>query len=160
MILQHLDKNILSSYLSADLPEPQRAYCQRHLIECNDCRGELALLVRILDEEISPDELAILNRVETARAERQTAFVQPPSLYERFCQSITASWKLAAVSTSIILIVAASLTISLTNSNSDISPQGAGSVRTLEARLSSQPYSQFVQTRAAPVISNAAHGND
>jgi len=150
----------MSGYLSAELPEHERAYCQRHLIECTDCRGELALLVRILDEEVSPDELAILNRMETAHAERPIVSVQPPSLYERFRQSITASWKLAVVSTSIVLIVAATFILFLKNNISDISSQGAGSVRTLEARLSSQPYSQFVQTRTAPAIGNAAPGND
>jgi tetratricopeptide (TPR) repeat protein len=160
MILQHLDRNIMSGYLSAELPEHERAYCQAHLIECNDCRGELALLVRILDEEVSPEELAILNRVETARAERHTVSVQPPSLYERFCQSIAAGWKLAVVSTSIVLIVAATFILLLKNNISDISRQSAASVRTLEARLSSQPYSQFVQTRTAPAIGNPAPGND
>ena len=158
--MQHLDRNIMSGFLSAGLAEDERAYCQRHLIECEDCRGELALLVRILDEEVSPAELAILNRVEAARPERHTVSVQPPGLYERFCQSITAGWKLAVVATSIILVVTATFILLLKNNISDISPQGAGSVRTLEARLSSQPYSQFVQTRTAPAAGNAPSGTD
>jgi len=160
VILQHLDKNVLSGFLSEELAEDERTYCRRHLIECDDCRGELALLVRILDEEISPEELAVLDRMETVRAERRTVFVQPPGLYERFRQSIAAGWKLAVVATSIILIVAATFTFFLKTNISDVSLQGTGSVRTLEARLSSQPYSQFVQTRTAPAIGNAAPGTD
>src|ERR1700739_1532079 len=105
----------MSSFLSAELTEDERAYCQRHLIECDDCRGELALLVRILDEEVSPDESAILNRVETIPAERHTLPVQTPGLYERFCQSIMANWKLAAVAASIIVIVAATFLLFLKN---------------------------------------------
>jgi tetratricopeptide (TPR) repeat protein len=149
----------MSSFLSSDLAEEERACCQRHLVECDDCRGELALLVRMLDEEVSPDELVILNRVETVRAGRHTVPVQTPGLYDRFCQSIMAGWKLAVVAAS-ILIVTTTFLLSLKNNIVDISPQGAGSVRTLEARLSSQPYSQFLQIRTARAIGNMPPGTD
>jgi tetratricopeptide (TPR) repeat protein len=157
--LEHLDKHTLSRYLGGDLPEQELSYCQRHLVGCNSCRRELALLVQILDEDVLPEELAILDTVGTAAPHPGHIAAQPLNLYARFCQWLRPGWKLAVVSASAIMIVAASWTLLFKNS-SDTALQLARSERTFEARLAGQPYSEFVRTRTGSVTNNAASGND
>ena len=158
-ILEHLDRDILSGYLGGDLPEQKQSYCQRHLVECDSCRRDLALLVRMLDEDVSPEELAILNSVETAALQPDHITAAQLNLYGRFCEWLKPGWKLAAVSATLIMIVAASLTLLFKNS-SDTTVQLARSERTFEARLSGQPYSEFVRTRTRPLVNNPGSGDD
>jgi tetratricopeptide (TPR) repeat protein len=128
-------------------------------VECNSCRRELALLVRLLDEDVLPEELAILNSVEAAALQPAHITAEPLNLYGRFCQWLTPGWRLAAVAATVIMIVAASLTLIFKNS-SDTAVQLARSERTFEARLSGQPYSEFVRTRTWPLVNNPGSGND
>jgi tetratricopeptide (TPR) repeat protein len=156
--LEHLDRHTLSGYLGGDLPEHELSYCQRHLVECNSCRRELALLVRMLDEDVLPEESAILNRIEIAALQPGT-MTEPLNLYRRFCQWLRPRLKLAVVSATVTIIVATSLTLLFKNS-SDTAVQLARSERTFEARLSGQPYSEFVRTRTGPVLDSPGSGND
>lgn len=116
-------------------------------------------MVRLLDENVSADELAILDRVEANR--RQPGRVQALPVRSNGQRTWWALpiWKLAAACIITIMIVTAAWTFLPRGS----SQQGAGgptSERTLEARLSDAPYEKFTHTRAGSAPGNPATGND
>lgn len=150
--MQHLEQHILSNYLSGALPEQDLRSSERHLVECDSCRGQLAFLVRLLDENVSPEEMAIIESVESPVAERDRVVAPALSLYERFWRWAAPAWKPAAVSISIILIVAVSWTF--------FNRPVGGFERTFEARLSGQPYSEFIHTRTGSATDNPPASSD
>jgi tetratricopeptide (TPR) repeat protein len=150
--VQHIEQHVLGSYLSGDLPEKDLRYCERHLVECDACRGQLAFLVRVLNDSPSADEAAVLDSVESAPISGRDPFNAPSlSLYDRFSRWAAPAWKLAAVSVSLIMLVAITWAF-FQKDGSEKVLRGAGSERTFEARLSGQPYAEFVHTRTGPVL--------
>src|SRR5438132_1227711 len=105
-MLRHLDKDILSSYYSGDLSEPESRRCEQHLRKCDTCRGEFTSLVQLLDENVNPDELAILDNVEATVRKTVPIRIQAPNVAPRASWWPGPVWNVAAIAASIILVVA------------------------------------------------------
>jgi len=156
--VQHIEEYVLGNYLSGVLPEQDSRYCELHLVDCDSCRGQLALLVRVLNENPSPDEIAIIDSIESNHSSGRGRFEAPSlSLYQRFCRWAAPAWKVAAVSVSLIMLVAITWAFYLRDGN-EKALRVAVSERTIEARLSGQPYSEFIHTRTGSVADGHASG--
>ena len=155
--MRHLEDDILSSYVSGDLSEPDATECQGHLVECNTCRQDLALLIRVMDENVSPEELAIIDRIEISRSGAGLRVTQPLHGYDFVTQWLKPGWKPMLVFASMAVIVAAAL---LFNSRFSTPAPVSSSERTFEARLSRQPYSGFTRTRTGAATAEPASAND
>jgi hypothetical protein len=55
-----MNDGMLTSYLDGSLKAPARVEAERHLIDCDACRGQLAYFMRILEEDVEPEEETIL----------------------------------------------------------------------------------------------------
>jgi tetratricopeptide (TPR) repeat protein len=158
-MFQHLDKDILTRYYRGDLPEREIAPCEKHLVDCNLCRNEFASLVRLMDDNVSDDEAAILDQVEATLAKPAFAASSVNPVGAQRPSWFGSLWNLAAVAASIVLIVAATWAFFF-NHSPDSSAPVAAAQRTLEARLSGQPYSEFIRTRVGSVSHNGVSTDD
>src|SRR6266850_4149747 len=153
-MLWHLKKNVLSSYYSGELSEPESRRCEEHLRKCDTCRREFTSLVQLLEESVNPDEMAILDNVEATIGKTVPMQIQLPNVAPR-APWWSAVWNVAAVAASIILVVAVTWAV-FSSRGADHALVGS-SARTLEARLSGQVYSEFIPTRtgvASKSVSN------
>jgi tetratricopeptide (TPR) repeat protein len=157
-MLMHLKKDVLSSYYSGDLSVPERRRCEEHLRKCDSCRGEFTSLVQLLDENVSPDEIALLDNVEATIGRSVPIQFRPANDAPQVHWWSGRIWNVAAVAASIILAVAVTWAVFSSHSADNVVPAGS-SARTLEARLSGQPYSEFIATRTG-VASNSVSSDD
>jgi tetratricopeptide (TPR) repeat protein len=159
--MQHIEQTLLSNYLTGVLPEQDLRHCERHLLDCDDCRGDLALLLRVLDGNPSTEEMAIIDsvdRVERKSAVPNRALVPSLSLSGRFWRWAAPAWKLAAVSIGVIIVAAATLVF--VRDGSENAQHGGATQRTFEARYSGQPYSEFIHTRTGSTEDHPVVGED
>src|SRR5437879_11623930 len=105
-MLRHLEKNVLSGYYSGDLSEPESRRCEEHLRKCDTCREEFTSLVQLLDENVNPDEIAILDNVEATITKSVPLHTQSPNVPRRTHWWSGQAWSVAAVAASIIFLVA------------------------------------------------------
>jgi len=157
-MLRHLEKNVLSGYYSGDLSEPESRHCEEHLRKCDMCREEFTSLVQLLDENVNPDEIAILDNVEATITKSVPLHTQSPNVPRRTHWWSGQAWSVAAVAASIIFVVAVTWGV-FSSRSVDNAGLVSSSARTLEARLSGQAYSEFIPTRTG-VASNSLSNED
>jgi tetratricopeptide (TPR) repeat protein len=134
--------------------------CEKHLAECNTCRTEFAFLVRLLDENVSAEESAILDGVEARLASHSPIPSYPPSVVKPAASSWAQSgWRLTAVAASLVL-AAGTIWVLFFTPMAGRNEQSAVSGRTLEARLAGQPYSEFIHTRTGATPENSREAGD
>jgi tetratricopeptide (TPR) repeat protein len=71
-----LDDETLTDYLEGSLDPAIKAASEVHLIACDDCRQRLAFYIRLLDDEITPEEEAV---IQTASLKWDDRFAPRPA---------------------------------------------------------------------------------
>jgi tetratricopeptide (TPR) repeat protein len=145
--LRHLSNESLGIYLSGTLSESEQRDCDRHLVRCERCRKELAFLVRVADDELAPDEAAVIDCVEAFGPRHFPPFGAPAKVTKvAAVQSwLGRDWRWVTVAAVLLLCVGMAW-LSLRSRSSE--PALIASLeRTFEARLAAQPYSEFVRIR-------------
>jgi len=133
----------LGNYLSGILSLKDETDCERHLAHCDTCRKQLAFLIRVADDDLAPDEAAVIDCVE-AFAPRFPTFGEPANVSGKLESWFSPGWRLAGIAAGLLVCVSLAWAFWLS---------GAGPVRlasidrTFEARIADQPYSDFVRTR-------------
>jgi tetratricopeptide (TPR) repeat protein len=82
---------ILTGYLEGTLKTQERVETERHLIDCEACRSQLAYFMRILDEDVETEEESIL---QTAMQEWDSAGAP----VEQRRRAVSAKWTALAAS--------------------------------------------------------------
>ena len=146
---QCLADETLTEYLEGGLDPAIKAASEVHLIGCDECRNRLAFFMRVLREDVSSEEAAVLEAV-AAQWHQKTGEKAAPKGGWRSPRSIVA-----------IVAVAASLVIGLTSiwivREQLVEPKTAGEVvqlllgqsRPFESRMSGQPHRPIVRTRGS-----------
>jgi tetratricopeptide (TPR) repeat protein len=160
--LMHLERNVLSSYYSGELPESESRRCEEHLRKCDSCLGAFRLLVQLLDENISPDETAILDSIEAAMPASVPLPFLPPAKPQRKHHWWRPVWSVAAVAAGIVFAAAMTWLVFSSRSPENVANVAVvgSSTRTLEARLSGQPWSEFIPTRTGVAPARAANEDE
>jgi len=60
--MEHISDEELTQYLEGSLPEQQQPELETHLLTCDDCRGRLAMFMRMMKSEESPEEAKHVER--------------------------------------------------------------------------------------------------
>jgi hypothetical protein len=148
---QCLTDETLTGYLEDALEPVVKAACEMHLISCDKCRRELAVFMRLLSAEITPDEEESVSAISTVWDSRKGG-VLPPR--ERRTGTRRGLFSLLAGVAVLASIVFVSMRMS---SNGPTVPQsGAEIVKTLlsqsrpfEGRLADEPHHPLIQTRSS-----------
>jgi tetratricopeptide (TPR) repeat protein len=144
-IVRHWSTESLGSYLSGGLSEPEETDCERHLARCEHCQTQLAFLIRVVDDELAPDEAAVIDCIE-AFGPKHFPPLGAAAMTSSAIQSwFPRGWRLAAVAAAVVLLVAVGWVSWLNRGSEPV--RVASMERTFEARTASQPYSEFVQRR-------------
>ena len=147
---QCMTDETLTGYLEDVLEPVVKAACEVHLIACDRCRGHLAMYMRVLRTETTPDEDGALKAISDAWANRKGGTLPPREQRAGRRRSFFMLWAGVAALAVVVLV---SVRISL---NRPRTAQSAGEVvqlllsqsRPFEARLSGQPHLPLVQTRS------------
>jgi len=143
MTLSHYNSENLSDYLSGVLSLKDEADCEGHLARCDSCRQQLSFLIRVMDDDLAPDEAAVIDCVEAFAPRRFPAFDEPLKVSERLQSWFSPRWRLAGIAAGLCVSLALALWLSVGSSP----PRLASIERTFEARIAGQPYSEFIRTR-------------
>ncbi|HLH32774.1 MAG TPA: tetratricopeptide repeat protein [Terriglobia bacterium] len=102
-------------------------------------------MTRLLHDEVSEEETALLNLAEATLSEHAPVPLRTQPLRRHQIWWSRPVWKFAAVAASLVLILGASWMFLF---NPSLEPNSASlPPRTLEARISGEPYSEFLRTR-------------
>src|SRR5690349_2017282 len=98
--------DILQRYLSGTLTPAEIEDCERHLLACDSCRKELAVLIRMLDENVPPDEALIVDSAEAVLPKRVPLPNPPVRVYlqPKTRWSVLPKWGFAAAACVIVLV--------------------------------------------------------
>jgi tetratricopeptide (TPR) repeat protein len=157
--LPHIDDSVLKRYYEGSLSGAETEDCEEHLAKCDTCRGGLAVIV-LMDENVSTDEASILDKAEASLPSRAPVNIPPGTVKpldgcalsglhslrssRSGRQRLVSKWPYIAAS----LVLSAGAIWALFSGQGPLRPEpSVPSVRTLEARLSGQAYSEFVPTR-------------
>lgn len=143
--MTHYTNESLGDYLSGVLPEKDETDCERHLARCDTCRQQLSFLIRVMDDDLAPDEAAVIDCVEAFGPKRFQPFGEPSRVSARLQSWFSPGWRLATITAGLIAVV--SVTWAFWLSGGSRPPRLASIERTFEARIAEQPYSEFVRTR-------------
>ena len=143
-----LTEETLTEYLDGGLEPAFKAAAESHLVACAHCREQLAFFMRLLQEQITPDETIALETI-TAEWDTQQAKQEPLSRKTGLPRYFTALASIAA-----ILVAGVALWIGLRPS---AEPKSALQVnqlllaqnRPFEARMADQPHRPIIRTRGA-----------
>lgn len=155
-MVRHWSNENLGTYLTGALSEADAKDCERHLVRCDRCRKELAFLIRVADDQLEPDEAAVIDCVEAFGPRRLAPLPEPSSIFK------IQSWfsnnrRLVAVVAALILVVGLAAWMALRSRRLEPELLAAGD-RTFEARIASQPYSEFVRFRNRSQIEDDRSG--
>jgi tetratricopeptide (TPR) repeat protein len=144
-MVRHWTTENLGVYLTGALSEADETDCERHLARCDQCRKELAFLIRVADDELAPDEAAVIDSAEALGPRRVPPFREPAKA------SAIRSWyvyrfRFAALAAALILFVGMGW-LSLRSRSGAEPALFAPIERTFEARIAAQPYSEFIRIR-------------
>ncbi len=143
---QCLTEETLTDYLGGELDPAIKAASEVHLVVCDDCRLNLGFYMRLLDDEISPDETTAIHSV-TAEWDKKSKERMPRR---------TGTWTSWFLS---IAAVAAALVMGLVSvrfiaermaepdSASDVVQLLLSQQRPFELQMSNQPHLPIVRTR-------------
>ena len=145
---QCLSEETLTEYLAGSLDLVVTAACEVHLIACDRCRESLALYMRVLAEESSPQEVEAIDRAVQNWQQNAGAIVTAP----RRNVSGIKKWVLSMAGLAAVVALA---TLSWTFFDRPGQPTTGAEVvqlllaqeRRFELRLGDQPYAPIVRTR-------------
>jgi tetratricopeptide (TPR) repeat protein len=145
---QCLTEETLTDYLEGGLDPAVKAVSEVHLVGCDNCRVKLAFFMRLLKEEVGPQEAATLKGIQ----EEWTRAQNDRRLPSRRGSHGGRNWKIASGSLAAALLLAVGTRVAVEHVGE---PRSANEVirlllaknRPFEARISGQPYRPFVQTR-------------
>jgi tetratricopeptide (TPR) repeat protein len=146
---QCLTEETLTDYLEGGLDPVVKAACEVHLIACDKCRESLALFMRVLQPENTPDEQHILQVISRNWDSRKAR-----TLPERKNQSIgRKGWFLSLAGVAALVVFG--FVALWTARDPQSLPQSAREVvqillaenRPFEARMAEQPHLPIVRTR-------------
>ena len=154
---QCLTEDTLTEYLEGSLDVALKAASEVHLIACDDCRNRLGFFMRLLDEEVRPDEDQILqaiaaewDRKKSDRRARRSTGTFP-------------AWFLGCMGIAAALVVGISLSFVMDRQSE---PKSASEViqlllaqqRPFESRLDNEPHLPIVRTRGADEPAAVSYG--
>jgi len=145
LALSHYNNESLGDYLGGVLSLKDEADCERHLARCDSCRQQLSFLIRVMDDDLAPDEAAVIDCVEAFGPRRFPAFDEPMTVSEKLQSWFSPRWRLAGIAAGLMVCVSLALALWLSVGSSP--PRLASIERTFEARIADQPYSEFIRTR-------------
>jgi tetratricopeptide (TPR) repeat protein len=150
-----LTDEMLTDYLEGGLDLPIKAASEVHLVSCEDCRNQLAFLMRLLDPAISPGEANTL-KVIADEWDKKTGTRIPAPKSVKLSKFSVAFAAIAAV-----LLITVSATWIIRNQSNE--PKSAGEVvsllltknRPFESRIAGEPHQSIVLTRGleTPAVS-------
>lgn len=142
--MDHCDSQVLNRFVGGRLDGDEVRACEAHLAHCDGCRKRIAVLLRILQPELLPEEIQTLDITEERLREHNPGFPGRTGLLSRRSWAFFSGWRLA-MSMAAVLTAAG---IGLLSMRLERSSDPAWPERTFEARVSGQPYSQLLRTRA------------
>jgi tetratricopeptide (TPR) repeat protein len=150
-----LTDEMLTDYLEGGLDLPIKAASEVHLVSCDDCRNQLAFLMRLLDPEITSGEANTL-KILADEWDKKRGTKAPTQSKLKLSKFLVA---FATVAAALLLAVSAAWIIR----NQSNEPKSAGEVvsllltrnRPFESRIAGQPHQPIVLTRGAetPAVS-------
>jgi tetratricopeptide (TPR) repeat protein len=144
---QCLTDETLTEYLEGNLEPAFKAASESHLVACERCRDQLVVFMRLLREEVTPEEAGMLQSISTEWDQQHSIPMTPPrrsSSYRRYFVGLVAA--VAA------LVAGVSLWIGI---NHSAEPKSALEVnqllldqnRPFEARMAGQPHQPMLRLR-------------
>jgi tetratricopeptide (TPR) repeat protein len=147
---------MLTDYLEGALEPVVKAACEVHLISCDKCRGELAMFMRALRADVTPEEARMVQAMSEAWDKRTAPWIPPHQ--RRFGTPVFVF--LSAVA-GIALIGFLSVRMAGNRAAEERSPQQIVQLlleqdRPFEARLSNEPHLPLDQRRSAATPNGAS----
>jgi Tfp pilus assembly protein PilF len=147
---QCLTDETLTGYLEDALEPVVKAACEVHLISCDKCRRELAVFMRVLRADITPDEEETVRAISAAWESRKGG-VLPPRERKTGTRGLFSLLGVVAVLASVVFV---SMRMS---GNGPAMPQSGGEIvrallsqsRPFEGRLADEPHHPLIQTRSS-----------
>lgn len=158
-MLQHIQDDVLKLYYGGSLPEAEIGDCEKHLAECDTCRSGFAILVRAMDEAVSEGEASVLDRAEAGLPRNAPLPFRPAVVHVSRPWWLKPVVKLTAIAATLVL-AAGAIWILVSGETGQQQQQALVSGRALEARISGEPYSEFVRKRQAAPESPHAAGSE
>jgi hypothetical protein len=103
-MVRHWSHETLGVYLTGALSEADQTDCERHLARCDRCRKELAFLIRVADDELAPDEAAVIDCVEAFGPRRFPPFGETAKV-SKIPSWFLYDWRLSAAAAALVLFV-------------------------------------------------------
>ncbi len=140
-------EDTLTEYLEGGLEPAVKTASEAHLVSCDHCRNRLGFYMRLLDEEITPEEA---NTLQEATARWDSKHNKDKSTIRHTAFS---GWGLRVAAAALILLIAGTGVWVLTRNSAQ--PKSAGEVvhlllshqRPFESRLDDEPYLPLMLTR-------------
>ena len=146
---QCLTEETLTDYLEGGLDPALKAASEVHLVACDDCRSRLGFFMKLLDENVGPEETSALRAI-TAQWNKRGAKARMPRR-----TGTLKGWffSLAAVAAAITFgVISVQFVLHRTSepsSATEIVQLLLGQHRPFESRLSDEPHLPMVRTRGA-----------
>jgi len=141
-----LSDETLTDYLEGTLDLVVQATCEAHMIACANCRERLALYMRVLQPEITPEEDAALQGISEAWTNRN--FRNVPVLGKRTGKR--AGWYAVAAAVLVLLILGpawiAMRWLHPTQTAHDLVQAMLSKERPFSAQLSGEPHRQILRS--------------
>jgi len=145
--LPHFSNESLANYLSGVLSEKEETDYSRHLAGCDNCRRQLSVLMRVMDDDLAPDEAAVIDCVEAFGPRRFPLFREPLGISEKLQSWFRPGWRLASITAGLMVVLfGAALAFWWTPASQPVLLSSVE--RTFEARMADEPWSKFVRTRS------------
>jgi tetratricopeptide (TPR) repeat protein len=143
---QCLTDETLTDYLEGGLDPAIKAASEVHLLACDECRNQMALLMRLLEPEATPEEATQLETI-TARWGRKSGH-KPTAGKFRFQRFFL----VGAVSAAFFAVILVSAWVIQRQSSLQDSASGVVQLlleqnRPFEARMAGEPHRKIVRTR-------------
>ena len=145
-----LSDEYLTDYLEGVLDPVVRTAFESHLVACDECRGKLALFMRILREDVRPEEGVALQQLSELWAARKLQPVPVPRRWLPQYRHIA----YAAAGIAALIAIAVFVARVTFESKPSIARQAAealvASVRPFEPRIVGQPYMSIQEVTRNP----------
>ncbi len=158
---QCLTEETLTEYLEGKLDPAIKAASEVHLVACDDCRLSLGFYMRLLDEEVRPEEVTAIQLV-TAEWEKKSKdrLARQTGTWRRWLLGFSAV--AAVLVLSIVSIRLVSDRATEADSPSEVVQLLLSQQRPFELQMSNQPHRPIVRTRgtADPGVSYGLLGGE
>ena len=142
-----LTDETLTDYLEGGLDPAIKAASEAHLVACDDCRVKLAFFMRLLKDDVQPQEAITIRAIQEEWTRGQNDHRLPGKRGGR-----RRGWKIASGSVAAALLIAVGTRVAMDHTGE---PRSAGEVihlllaknRPFEARISGQPHLPYSVTR-------------